>query len=137
MSLPFVTDATSAVQFIMAATGVLMGLSHIVQPKMWVGFFGRLHEQGESGVVTRVMIELWPAILIVAFHQVWSGPGIVLTLYGWALSLKIVIGLLAPQIAVRGLALSQGGQWRFVGAGVVLLVIAFCAAWALWAGMQV
>ena len=132
--LPFITDATSAVQFIMAATAGVMGLSHILQPKMWVDFFGRLHQQGESGVVTRVMIELWPAILIVAFHQVWSGPGIVLTIYGWMLSLKIVIGLVAPQIGVRGLAMSQRGDWRFQVAGVILLAISVCAAWALFWG---
>ena len=136
MPLPFVTDATSAVQFIMAATGALMGLSHIVQPRIWITFFGRLHAEGTSGIVTRTFIEIWPALIIVTFHQVWSGPGLVLTLYGWALSIKIVIGLLAPQIGVRGLAMSQGGQWRFVGAGVVLLVVAFCSAWALWAGTQ-
>ncbi len=132
--LPFITDATSAVQLIMAATAGVMGLSHILQPKMWVDFFGRLHEQGESGVVTRVMIELWPAILIVAFHQVWSGPGIVLTIYGWMLSLKIVIGLVAPQIGVRGLAMSQGGERRFVVAGAVLLAISAFAVWALFWG---
>lgn len=129
--LPFITDPASAVEFIMAATAGIMALSHILQPRMWVDFFGRLHAEGESGVVTRVMIELWPAIIIVAFHQVWSGPGIILTIYGWMLSLKIVIGLLAPQIGVRGLAMSQRGEGRFRIAGVMLLAIAACAAWAL------
>ncbi len=129
--LPFITDPVTAVEFIMAATAGVMGLSHILQPRMWVDFFGRLHAEGESGVVTRVMIELWPAILLVAFHQAWSGPGIVLTLYGWALSLKIVVGLLAPQLGVRGLAMSQGGERRFVIAGAALLVISAFAVWAL------
>lgn len=71
---PFVTDATSALLFMMAATGALMGLSHIVQPRMWIAFFGRLHAEGTSGVVTGTFIEIWPALIVVTFRQVWSGP---------------------------------------------------------------
>ncbi len=83
MVWPALTDPASAVEFIMCIACILMGLSHIVQPKMWRNYFTFLHDQGLNGVITRTFaLELWPAIVIVAFHQVWSGPGLVLTIYG-------------------------------------------------------
>jgi hypothetical protein len=65
----------AAVQMLLLPGFVIMGLSHITRPAMWVKFFGDLHGQGSSGVVLRTFaLELWPALAIVAPHPVWSGP---------------------------------------------------------------
>jgi hypothetical protein len=133
---PFVEDAPSAVQFIMLVACAIMGMSHIVRPAMWVEFFTHLHAQGVRGVVMKTfMLELWPALLIVALHQVWWGPGIVLTLYGWAQLTKVTVAMLAPEIGLRSMAMAQKGDRAFVLGGVMLLVVgAFAGAALFWPG---
>lgn len=128
-----ITDATSAVQFIMAFAMPLMGLSHILQPKMWRDYFQRLHAKGAAGVVTRTFsLELWPALIIVAFHQVWTWPGFLLTVYGWLLLTKCVISLLSPRMGVKSLAMTEKHDDRgFVIAGIMLIAIGASAAYTL------
>ena len=130
----FIDNGTSAVQFIMLVASAIMGVSHIVRPAMWVEFFGSLHAQGTRGVIIRTfMLELWPALLVVTFHQVWWGPGIVLTLYGWAGLIKVTISMLVPEIGLRSLAMSQRGDRAFHFAGAVLLIVsAFAGAALVW-----
>jgi hypothetical protein len=131
---PFINDPPSAVQFMMVVACAIMGVSHIVRPAMWAEFFGHLYAQGTRGVVVRTfMLELWPAMLIVTLHQVWWGPGIVLTLYGWAQLIKVTISMLAPEIGLRSLAMSQRGGGTFPVAGAFLLAIgAFAGAALIW-----
>ncbi|MEM6477397.1 MAG: hypothetical protein AAF687_14680 [Pseudomonadota bacterium] len=122
-----------AVQALMAPALVLMGMSHIVQPGMWRDFFVHLHGLGTTGVVYRtVALELWPALLIVVFHQVWSGPGIVLTIYGWLLMTKVTLSLLYPKLGLRSLGMAEGtsdAKWAL--AGVVLIALGLSCVWAL------
>jgi hypothetical protein len=122
----------AAVELLMLPGLAIMGLSHIVRPDVWTRFFADLATRGTSGVVMRTaMLELWPALLIVTLHPVWSGPGLALTLYGWALMAKACLSLLAPEIALRGLALAGHGARAFLPGGVLLLVLAGLCLWAL------
>ena len=112
------------VRALLAVPFVLMGLSHIVQPAMWREYFGRLHAEGAPAIVTRTfMLELWPALLIVVFHRVWTFPAVVLTLFGHLLLLKIVVSLLAPTLGLRSLAQARRGDIGFQVGGVVLIAL--------------
>jgi hypothetical protein len=130
---PFLSDPPSVVEFMMLILCVPLGLSHIIRPAMWVDFFGRIHAQGTAGLVGKVFaLELWPAVLIVSLHQVWSGPGLILTLYGWAQFAKVVLAVLVPEIGMRSLAMAEGKAERgFILAGVMLLVVGASAGLAL------
>jgi hypothetical protein len=132
MGWPFITDAASAVEFMMCVGCLLMGVSHILQPGMWRAFFTALHGTGRPALVTRTfMLEFWPALILVTLHQVWFGPGIVLTLYGWALLAKCTLSMLWPDIGMRSLALAQRGDRGFVAGGIGLACIGICAGLAL------
>lgn len=130
---PFLDTPASSVQFAMLVLCVPMGLSHVVRPGMWVDFFARVHAQGTAGLVGKVLaIELWPATLLVTLHQVWWGPGIVLTLYGWALLTKVFLALLIPEIGMRSLAMAQTkGERGFVLGGAMLMIVGLSAGAAL------
>jgi hypothetical protein len=133
---PFLTDPPSVLQFVFLIACVPMGLSHIVRPQLWVDFFARIHAQGTAGLVGKVLaIELWPALLLVSMHQVWSGPGIVLTLYGWAQFAKVWLALLIPQVGMRSLEMAETkGRRGFVAGGVLLTLVGLSAGAALlWA----
>lgn len=120
------------VEFVMLLAGGIMGLSHIVQPGMWAEYFGALARRGRAGVVTKIMqVELWPALLIVSLHQVWSGPGIVVTVLGWLLLAKVAVGLLTPDLALRSMRLAEGRARSFVPAGFALVAVSGFAGAAL------
>lgn len=127
----FVDDAPSGVQMVMLISAVLMGVSHIVQPAMWVDFFKRLADRGNVGMVANQLINTTVGSVIVALHQVWTGPAIVLTLYGWALVLKSVIGLWTPTGGMQMLRMARHGDNAFRIAGVALLGVGVCCGLAL------
>ncbi len=132
MTWPIVTDAQSAVQLMMGIGCTLTGLSHVLQPLVWQDYFAALYERGEAGVFTRTMTwELWPALVVVTLHQVWSGPGVLLTLFGWMLLVKCTVALLLPQIGLRSMAMAQRGPAMFVAGGTLLMVIGLASGLGL------
>jgi len=68
---------------------------------------------------------LWPAafsvgVIIVAFHNVWHGLPIVVTIMGWGFLLKSILYLTYPTHGMRMLArVSVERSWEFVVAGVM------------------
>jgi hypothetical protein len=127
-----VTDAPSAVQLMLGIGCTLIGLSHIAQPRAWQDYFATLHERGAAGVFTRTITwELWPALIIVTLHPVWSGPGMLLTVFGWLLLAKCAVSLLLPRAGLRSMAMAQRGPAGFVLAGCVSMCIGLASATAL------
>jgi uncharacterized protein YjeT (DUF2065 family) len=63
-------------------------------------------------------------LLILAFHQVWQWPGLLVTLVGCALTLKGLLYFLFPGLAVKSMARvteERGWQFRIAGLGGLLL----------------
>src|SRR5262245_55733328 len=90
-----------AVQVFAAIGFLVIGLSHLAQPRSWVAFFQALAARGTTGVFLEGFLLLNFGAIIVAFHNVWRGPAIVLTLVGWAQLLKGVGRFVAPQLGLR------------------------------------
>jgi hypothetical protein len=128
----FVHDAPSAVSLFMLVGCTIMGLSHILQPGLWRELFVALHGLGRCGVLARVFLfDLWPALIVVVLHPVWSGPGIVVTIYGWLLLGKVALSLLSPAVGLKSLGLAAAGDRGFMLAGMALLALAGAAGASL------
>jgi len=68
----------------------------------------------------------------VAFHEVWSGVPLVLTLTGWGLVVKGLLYLAYPKRGVRMLSrVSLERAWEFRVAGVFSLALSVLLAWPL------
>lgn len=116
---------------------LLLGFSHIVKHKAWAEFFMVLSEKGRPGVFFHGFLSLWFGSVVAGFYRVWSGPGLVLTLWGWLLILKAAHGFLFPDAALRSLRkVSLESSWKFVPAGVVYLAVACPIAYRLWHGAR-
>ncbi len=115
----------SVVEFIMLISCVPMGLSHIVRPGLWIDFFARIHAQGYRGAGGQGACHRARGRRAdrSALHQVrWSGPGILLTIYGWAQFALVLLALFAPDIGMRSLAMAQSkGERGFVAWGMMLM----------------
>lgn len=102
----------------------MIGVSHIVQPRVWVRFFMDLHSKGEVGSFLNALLHFPLGVLIVSFHNVWHGLPVVLTLIGWGLVLKSFIYFVFPRHGVKMLARVTVEKSReFVVAGVFALGI--------------
>ena len=104
---------------------VVIGLSHAFQPHAWVDFFVVLRERGHAGVFAAAFLALWFGSIVVAFHNVWTGIPIVLTLIGWGQVLKALIYFVFPSFGLRQLQRpSHDRAYQFVYGGVFFLVLA-------------
>jgi uncharacterized protein YjeT (DUF2065 family) len=113
---------------------LLTCLSHITAPAAWRSLFERFAKSEAPGLGTAA-IHLPLGLLLVAFHNVWSGTAIVFTLIGWALTLKGTLHLLFPQVAMKSLALPGEGEQadrRYQLAGVIMAPLAAVLVWLAW-----
>ncbi|HKG58989.1 MAG TPA: hypothetical protein VKB05_04350 [Pyrinomonadaceae bacterium] len=98
---------------------LIIGLSHIVQPRVWARFFMDLHSKGDLGSFLNALLHFPMGVVIVSFHNVWHGLPMVLTLIGWGLVLKSFIYFVFPRLALKSLArVTMEKSWEFVVAGV-------------------
>ena len=100
---------------------LLTCVSHITAPGAWARLFEKIRASGDLAGLATAAIHLPLGLVIVAFHNVWSAPGIWVTLIGWALLVKGTLHLLFPQVAQRSLSLpGEGkaaiGRYRLFGA---------------------
>jgi uncharacterized protein YjeT (DUF2065 family) len=108
-----------------------IGLSHLVQPHAWVELFTWLRERGRAGVFVEGFLSLGFGALIVAFHNVWSGLPIVLTLVGWGQVLKGLVRFVAPQFSLRVYErVSSERAWQFRVAGIFALALSGLVGYA-------
>ena len=103
---------------------LVIGLSHLLQPRAWVDFFVVLREKGNAGVFANAFLSLVFGSIIVAFHNVWAGLPMVLTIVGWAQVVKSLVAFVLPQVSMRGLQrVSMERAWEFQVGGVVFLAL--------------
>ena len=113
---------------------LLTSLSHITAPATWAHLFERIRKSEAPGLANAA-IHLPLGLLIVAFHPVWSGWGLLFTTIGWALLIKGSLHLLFPAVARRSLKLAgedPGGR-RYRLAGFIMLplgLLLFSLAWS-------
>jgi hypothetical protein len=93
----------SAVQVYAIVNFAIIGLSHIFAPRAWAQFFMLLREKGHAGVLVVAFISLSFGSVVAAFHPIWSGIPLVLTLIGWAQVLKAAIYFVFPGFGLRRL----------------------------------
>jgi CDP-diglyceride synthetase len=121
-----------AVQIFAAVNFLVIGISHIFQPRAWVEFFFLLRDKGRAGAFLNGFLSLGMGSLIVAFHNVWSGPATVLTVLGWCWVLKALLAFAKPEIGMKGIArVSMERSWEFVVAGVLLVALGLFLVWLI------
>jgi uncharacterized protein YjeT (DUF2065 family) len=124
----------AAVERLAALVFLVTGLSHLLAPRAWVRLFAAFAAQGESAGLLNGLLHLPLGLAIAAFHPVWKGPGLAITLIGWALLAKATAQLSFPRLAERSLALAagEGAEARLRLAGLVSLAVGSAIAWVAW-----
>lgn len=119
------TQLERAIQILAVIHLGVIGLSHITAARAWAEFFLWLRSKGEAGVFVVGFMSLGFGSLVAAFHPVWSGIPVVLTLLGWAQVVKGLIYFAAPRFGLRRLEMvSLDRAGLFAVPGALFLVIA-------------
>jgi hypothetical protein len=119
-----------ATQTFAAISFLVIGLSHLGQPKSWVAFYQALAARGTAGVFLEGFLLLNFGAIIVAFHNVWDGPALLFTVIGWAQVLKGVGRFLAPQVGLRTMQrVTPERTWHFQIGGVLALLVSGFLWW--------
>jgi hypothetical protein len=109
----------SAIQKLAIINFFVIGVSHIAQPRIWAQFFIDLRERGAIGSFIAAFIHFPLGALIVAFHNVWHGWPMILTLIGYSLVFKSLFYFVFPWRAQKSLShVSIEQPWKFVVGGV-------------------
>ena len=122
-----------AVQIYAIINLTVIGIFHVVRPRVWVDFFVFLRERGEAGVFAVAVLNLIFGSIIVAFHNVWSGIPLVLTVLGWANVVKSLLYLMFPAIGLRTLqSLSHERANLVLLGGILFLLLAGVLGYHVW-----
>ncbi|HEX2488466.1 MAG TPA: hypothetical protein VHR27_03630 [Blastocatellia bacterium] len=76
----------SAIQKLAIITFFVIGVSHIVQPRIWVQFFIDIRDKGATGSFIIAFMHFPLGALIVAFHNVWQGLPVVAGVFSIGIS---------------------------------------------------
>jgi len=122
----------TSIEKLVAISFLVIGLSHIFQPRAWVRFFIGLRDKGEVGSILNGLLHFPIGALIVSFHNVWHGIPMVVTIVGWGLVIKSLLYMTYPKHGMR--MLSQVNEERsagFVVAGVLAVGLSGLIAFSL------
>jgi hypothetical protein len=116
-----------AIQRLAMICFLIIGLSHVLQARAWAEFFIYLRGKGVTGTFIVAFIHLPMGVLVVAFHNVWHGIPIILTLFGWGWVLKCFLYFVFPKVADFGLsriAVERAHEFRVPGFLFILVAFA-------------
>lgn len=117
-----------AIEVFTSVNFFVIGLSHIFQRSAWIEFFAKLHSLGRLGPFAEGFLYLNFGAMIVSFHNVWTGPEVVLTLIGWLHLLKALFRFVAPAAVLRiyeRMRPERAWQIQVAGGGLLALAALF------------
>lgn len=120
-----------SIQFFVALNLFVLGLSHFLQPKIWIDFFQYLSKKGNVGNILNAMLSLGMGTIILSFHFVWTWPMILVTLYGLAQFLKGLIYLTIPSIGLKSIRKVDANFKKFKWVGIVMCLCSILLMYSL------
>ena len=121
------------IQAVFAPAFLLMGLSHLVQPRLWVRFFDVVGKTGLAAAIIPIYTLPFALVLNVGHNVwVWDWP-LFLTIAGWGMTIKCAMYLLVPGLTDRMLAKKMVKTPRtFQLAGAIMAFFGGVLTWQAW-----
>lgn len=121
------------IQAVVAPGFLLMGLSHLVQPRLSVRFFEVVRRTGVAALIIPLYTLPLALVLIVGHNVwVWDWP-LFLTIAGWGMTIKCALYLLVPELADRMLETNTAKSARgYQVAGAIMTLFGAMLTWQAW-----
>jgi uncharacterized protein YjeT (DUF2065 family) len=121
------------IERIFAPAFLITGLSHLLQPKLWVRFFELVKQTGVAALIIP-MYTLPFGLVLIATHNIWTWDwSLFLTIAGWGMTIKSTAYLLLPQLADRMLTkklATTPRNYQIVGA--ISAIFGAVITWQSW-----
>lgn len=115
-------DLATRVELWTAALLLILGVSHLICPKEWSALFADLLTRSYGGLWIG-MLTLPVGLTLILTHNLWvANPRAIVTLLGWAWTIKGTLYLLVPSLPARKFKHLVERPRHFVFAGVMLCV---------------
>jgi hypothetical protein len=116
----------TAIERMVGISFLVVGLSHLLQPRGWSEFFMQLRAKGAPGAFVNGMMSLSFGSIIVGFHGTqFTGWSALVTVIGWAQVLKGAIHMCFPAYGLRSMAMvTPDKSYRFAVAGALFIPLA-------------
>ncbi len=126
-------NSTQSIELFTAINIGIVGLSHFLQPKIWIDFFVFLYKYKNVGNVINALIALGMGSLIVSFHFIWDWPKVLITLYGVLQIIKAFVYLMVPSLGIASLAkVTVKTGYKFRWAGLLMFLMSLLILYGLW-----
>jgi hypothetical protein len=121
------------IQAVMAPAFLVLGLSHLVQPQLWVRFFETMRLTRLAAVIIP-LYTLPIALVLIVGHNVWTWDwSLFLTIAGWMMTIKCTLYLLVPGLVDRMLERNMVKSSRaYQVAGAIMTLFGGVIAWQAW-----
>jgi hypothetical protein len=133
MATPIVVMDPRIIEAVVAPAFLLIGLSHVLQPQLWVRFFDAMRQTGLASFIIP-MYTLPIGLVLIVGHNVWVWDWpVVFTVAGWGMTIKCTLYLLAPGLADRILARKLTKSPRtYQIAGAIMVLFSAIVTWQAW-----
>ncbi len=121
-----------SIEIFMMINLFVIGLSHMLRPRAWAEFFIGWREKGTTGVFYTAFLHFPFGAGIVAFHNVWRGIPMIVTILGWGWLIKGFLYFNFPKIGIWSLShVSLHHANKFAAPGAVFVALSGLLAWSL------
>lgn len=119
-------SAIQSIELFVAINLLIVGLSHFLQPSIWVDFFVFLHSKNNVGNIVNALIALGMGSVVFAFHFVWEWPKVLITFYAISQILKGFAYLIKPSIGLASIGkitMEKKNKFKWVGLAMSLFAL--------------
>jgi hypothetical protein len=111
---------------------LIVGVSHIARPEMWVDLFNKMIAAGVAAPVIAGM-HLPLGLVLIITHNDWQWqPGIIFTILGWSYTFKGTLYLIFPDTVRRVVSVQQHPVRNMRIAGFMIFLLMIPMALAVW-----
>ena len=122
------TIATLIARFF-SVSFLVVGVSHLAQPKLWRDFFVTIKRTGFAGIII-AMFTLPQGLLIVLGHNIWvADTSLIITICGWGMTIKSISYLIFPGRADAVIPEGPNTHRRYAWAGAGMIPISLALIW--------
>lgn len=106
-----------------------IGLSHAIQPKLWLNFFILIKKSGVAGIII-AMFTLPVGLMIIAGHNIWVfDVPVIITFCGWSMTIKSLIYALISGSAEKIIPDDVNAHRKYAWVGVGIIPLSLLLIW--------
>jgi hypothetical protein len=108
---------------------LVVGVSHLAQPKLWSDFFITLKRTRFAGIVI-AMFTLPQGLLIILGHNIWVADlPLIITIFGWGMTIKSVTYAIFPGRADAVIPEGANTHRNYAWAGAGMIPVSLVLIW--------